>query len=84
VAFVLTIVPFDEIAIDLRDRSEAGKFTGPHDALQGAGKNSCERQAARPFPQPSRTAFPPFSEGKSMRPVRCPVIVHAVSPCRAR
>src|SRR6516165_3494592 len=37
--FILAVVPFEQIAIDVGCGAEAGQLTGPARALQGAGKN---------------------------------------------
>lgn len=61
-AFVLTVVPFDEIAIDLSHRSEAGQLTSPPGAIQGTGEYLRECQSTKTIPQPLRIALAPLSE----------------------
>src|SRR5262249_7732207 len=38
-AFVLTIVPFEQVRFDLGQSSKTSQFAGPGRALQGAGQN---------------------------------------------
>jgi hypothetical protein len=57
-AFVLAVVPLDQVAIDLSCRSKAGQFTGPHGALQRACEHFRKRLSTQPFPQLSGVAFP--------------------------
>ena len=72
-AFVLAVVPLNEISIDFSRRSESGQLT-------------CFSGVSPLRRSPSRSAFasPRLVSGKSVRPVCWPVIVQAVSPCLAR
>jgi hypothetical protein len=51
-AFVLTVVPFDQVRIGLGYRSESGQFAGSECALEGARKNLGQRQALQTISKP--------------------------------
>jgi hypothetical protein len=68
-AFVLTVVPFDENAIDLGHRSEAGQLTCPPGTLQGTGEYLRECQSPKTLPQPLCIALPAL--GKRQIGVAC-------------
>jgi len=46
-AFIIAIVPLDEVGVDLGDGAEAGEFAGLDGALERAGKNFGEGQSAQ-------------------------------------
>src|SRR5262245_19224118 len=82
-AFILTVVPFVQVTIDLRHGSEASQLAGPARALHGLVNTLVK---GSPFNRsPSRAALrsPPSVSGKSVIPVCWPERLQAVSPCRA-
>src|SRR5438094_9387467 len=58
--FVIAIVPFDQIAIELCYRAEARQFSGPDGALQRTGQNLGENQSGQPLSKSQRIAFTAF------------------------
>src|SRR5947207_3598888 len=66
--FVIAVVPFDQIAIELCYCTESGQFTGPNGALQGTRENLGENKSRQPLPKSARIAFAAFRQrqiGKS-------------------
>src|SRR5437667_2134916 len=61
-AFVLAIIPFDQVSASFSYGSEPGQRTCPHGALQGAGEHFRKLESAQAFSQPSRIALPAVSE----------------------
>jgi hypothetical protein len=55
--FVLAIVPFDEIAINLSDGSEACDLTGAAGALQWTGKDPGDGQFPKAPSKPASVVF---------------------------
>ena len=65
---VFTVVPLEQIAIDLGRGSEAGQLAGAGSALQWAGEDLGKGEALQPLAEPSRVAFAAFGQreiGKS-------------------
>jgi hypothetical protein len=48
---ILTIVPFDQVLINLSDSPEARQLARPRCSLQGAGKDLGETDPSQTFPQ---------------------------------
>src|SRR6185436_3753440 len=55
--FVLSIIPFDQIAIDFGCGPEARQFAGASGALQGTREDLRESQSSEPFPKSAGIAF---------------------------
>src|SRR5204863_13887 len=60
--FVIAVVPFDQIAIELCYRAEARQFSGPNGALQRTGQNLGENQSGQPLSKSQRIAFTAFRQ----------------------
>src|ERR1043166_3046935 len=56
-AFVLAVVPFDQIGIDFGRGAEAGQFARARGTLQGAREDLGKCQSGEPLPKPSGVAF---------------------------
>src|SRR6185436_14821766 len=67
-SFVLAIVPFDQVFINVSDWFEAGQFTGPGRTLQGTGQHQGKRQSLEPFTKPSCGALATIGERKIGQP----------------
>ena len=67
-SFVLAIVPFDQVLINVSDWFEAGQFTGPGRTLQGTGQHQGKRQSLEPFTKPSCGALATIGERKIGQP----------------
>src|SRR5437667_133193 len=60
--FVITIVPLDQITIDLSYGAEACQLTSSRGALQRARQHFCENRPGQPFSQAYGVAFAPFGQ----------------------
>jgi len=67
-AFIVAVIPFDQVAIDFRPLSETGQFACVASALQGAGKDAREFQSFEPFSQAARVTFAPLCEWQVSEP----------------
>src|SRR5215470_3756393 len=56
-AFVLPVVPFDQIAVGLGHAPESRQLAGPRRALQRAREDSCEGESAQPLAEPASVAL---------------------------
>src|SRR6516165_8270669 len=61
-AFVISVIPFDQVAVDLGLVSKTGQFAGPASALQRTGEYTGEGQAAQPVSQAAGVALAPFGQ----------------------
>jgi hypothetical protein len=48
-AFILTVIPFEQMLIHLRPSAESSQFAGPRCPLQGAGEHRCEFHSFQPL-----------------------------------
>src|SRR5213079_122975 len=55
--FIIAVVPFDQIGIDLGCRAEARWFTRSNGALQRTGEHFGENQSSQALPQPLGVEF---------------------------
>ena len=83
-AFVVAVVPFDEVGVDCGDRLEASKLASAGGALEGAGEDFGELEPWSRSPSWRACCSPRSVSGKSVRPVCWPERLQAVSACRAR
>src|SRR5208283_6214690 len=51
VAFVIAVIPLDQIPFDLGHLPESSQLTGPGHALERAAQNGRERKPFQPLPQ---------------------------------
>src|SRR2546425_10478142 len=56
-AFVLAVVPFDQVGVNLGHRPEPSQFAGPHGPTQGARKYRRECHRVQPLTKLSRIAL---------------------------
>jgi hypothetical protein len=56
-AFVISVIPFQQVAINLGNAAEASEFTCPGRAHQRTGEYPGESQAAQPFPKSAGVAL---------------------------
>src|SRR5262249_60485952 len=56
-AFVISVIPFQQVAINLGNAAEAGEFACPGRAHQGTGEYPDESQAAQPLPKTAGVAL---------------------------
>src|SRR5262249_27608345 len=61
-AFILTVVPFVQVTIDVRHGSEASQLAGPARALQRTGEHLGESQSFQSLSKPPGVALPTFRE----------------------
>src|SRR5437762_1043309 len=66
--FVLAVVPFNQIGIDLRCGPEAGQFAGASGALQGTREDLREGQSGESFAEPAGIAFATLGQRQIGKP----------------
>jgi hypothetical protein len=83
-AFVTSLVPFDQVVVQFSYLGKTGEFARPHGRCKGLVNTLAKVRPSRRAPSLRAFASPRSVSGRSVRPVCWPVIVHAVSPWRAR
>src|SRR5271169_1393213 len=63
-AFILAIVPLDQVGIDLGRTAKPGQLAGSSRALQGTGEDSGKSQSAQPLAEGAGIAFAAFGQGQ--------------------
>src|SRR5580704_640120 len=63
-AFILAIIPFDQIGVDFRHAAEAGQLARPLRTLQRAGKHLDESQPAQPLAESAGVALSTVGQWK--------------------
>jgi hypothetical protein len=61
-AFIITVIPFEQVAIDFSPSAEAGQLAGTRCTLQGTGENLGESETLQPLSEPAGIALAALSQ----------------------